>query len=1189
CLTSFSTPTDLGSCGANVSYSVPVFSDNCLFRVDRTQGPASGDFFPVGTTQVTYVATDSSSRTMSCTFNVTVQDQQVPSIIGCPSNISIQAPLSTAGTAVNWIAPTASDNCSVASMVQTTGQAPGSFFAIGNHTITYTATDINGNSSVCTFTVTVVSNDAPIITCPSNETLYSTAASCTQVFTYVTPSVSDDQSLPAGQPVQIDGSGYTSGSGFPVGTTDQLWRVTDSDANSTTCSFTIQVIDTIKPLFTNCPSSVVLNSAPGQCGAIFNYGFPAATDNCAGPIVRIRTAGLASGSLFPIGTTLVRFRATDSSGNFGICTFTVTVVDNQAPTLTGCPIDMNVSADANTCGAVVTFNSPSISDNCTVTLSQTGPVSGSVFPLGDTPVQFIATDAAGLTATCSFIVHVEDTSSPTFTYCPGTITATSDPGSCGAIVNYAPPEATDNCTLIISVPPSVSSGSFFPVGTTLVTYTASDGINPTVECSFPIVVSDNQDPAIVDMPNNIDVTTDVNGCGAAVTWIEPTVNDNCSATLVVDHISGDVFPVGTTVVTYTADDGSNTNSESFLITVTDSEVPIITCPVDEILSLNTSYCGVLMPNVIAIATDNCAIDSIWRTSGPQAGDTLVVSGSPYNVGWSAVDIHGNVNSCTQSISVNDEDAPTVNSSLYDNIEYFLDANCQLSFPDLRDSVIISDCSTWTNNMLPLAGTVFTQDTLIQMTMEINDLHGNQIDHEIMVWIRDTIAPVITCPSSINVSALPGECTAIATFAATAIDNCGGSVSVIYSHASGSSFNLGPTTVTATATVGVLSATCEFEFNVIPTTVDLDYDVATICTNAAAISPITASPIGGIFSDATQTGTIDPGTGLFDPTTATPGLHTLRYAFNSGGCSVEGSYIIEVIPAPDPGTDGTLSICASSSDVSLFDQLGGSPQTGGSWSGPSAVTNGRYDPATMIPGDYLYTVTGAAPCNDQSATVSVTEIANPVAPTITGVNFFCAGSSITLTSSSPAGNVWSPGNETTQSITVNSAGTYSVTVTSNGCSVTSANKVITERPIPATPTISGPSTFCSGTSITLTSSSALGNSWSPTENEQDLTVSSPGTYNVVVTANGCAATSADFVITEIPTTNNTTTITACDNYTWNVDGLEYTTSGTYTNTVGCHTEILELTITPSIINTSAIAACDTYTWSVDGVAYTTSGT
>ena len=79
------------------------------------------------------------------------------------------------------------------------------------------------------------------------------------------------------------------------------------------------------------------------------------------------------------------------------------------------------------------------------------------------------------------------------------------------------------------------------------------------------------------------------------------------------------------------------------------------------------------------------------------------------------------------------------------------------------------------------------------------------------------------------------------------------------------------------------------------------------------------------------------------------------------------------------------------------------------------------------------------------------------------------------------------------------------------------------------------------------------------------------------------------MTITPSTTNTTTISACDTYTWSVNGSTYTTGGTYTSTVGCHTETLELTITPSTTNTTTISACNTYTWSVNGSTYTTGGT
>ena len=92
------------------------------------------------------------------------------------------------------------------------------------------------------------------------------------------------------------------------------------------------------------------------------------------------------------------------------------------------------------------------------------------------------------------------------------------------------------------------------------------------------------------------------------------------------------------------------------------------------------------------------------------------------------------------------------------------------------------------------------------------------------------------------------------------------------------------------------------------------------------------------------------------------------------------------------------------------------------------------------------------------------------------------------------------------------------------------------------------------------------------------------------SNGCApdATATVNVVVN-STTNNTTTISACDTYTWSVNGTTYTQSGTYTSVTGCATETLVLTITPSTNNTTTVSECDSYTWSVNGTTYTQSGT
>jgi hypothetical protein len=171
-------------------------------------------------------------------------------------------------------------------------------------------------------------------------------------------------------------------------------------------------------------------------------------------------------------------------------------------------------------------------------------------------------------------------------------------------------------------------------------------------------------------------------------------------------------------------------------------------------------------------------------------------------------------------------------------------------------------------------------------------------------------------------------------------------------------------------------------------------------------------------------------------------------------------------------------------------------------------------------------------------VTVTVNPIPATPTITpaGPTTFCAGGSVTLTSSSATGNQWllngNPiGGATANTYSATAGGSYTVVVTSNGCSsAASAAVAVTVNPIPATPTITpaGPANICAGQTAGLSSSSATGNQWmlngAPIGGAtgQLYTASAAGDYSVVVTANGCSSAASAVVTVSITTVNATIT-------------------------------------------------------------------
>ncbi|MCC6252841.1 MAG: gliding motility-associated C-terminal domain-containing protein [Bacteroidia bacterium] len=241
--------------------------------------------------------------------------------------------------------------------------------------------------------------------------------------------------------------------------------------------------------------------------------------------------------------------------------------------------------------------------------------------------------------------------------------------------------------------------------------------------------------------------------------------------------------------------------------------------------------------------------------------------------------------------------------------------------------------------------------------------------------------------------------------------------------------------------------------------------------------------------------------------------------DANGCINSDTMNVNVIPLPiaNPGTN--TAVCIGDSVT-----LNGSGGTQYTWSPATGLSNASIANPVCTPASttsYTLTVSDGTCTSLPSSAITVTVHNQPAAPLITagGVLSFCQGGSVTLTSSASGNNVWSNG-ATTNSITVNTSGTYTVYyVDANGCSsaVSSAVTVVV-HPLPPAPVItaSGPLTVCNGGSVVLSSSVANTYSWSNGANTQSINLNSSGSYTVTITdGNGCTSTSAATVFTVLP--------------------------------------------------------------------------
>ncbi|MEZ4779132.1 MAG: HYR domain-containing protein [Flavobacteriaceae bacterium] len=917
-----------GSCGALVTFPTPNFQDNCIAFFAQTQGLSSGATFPVGTTTNRWVAADFGGNQTECSFTVTVVDTTPPSITCNFSTVNAQTDpgqctRTVISTAFN---PTFSDNCSAVTITNdfnNSNTLVGAALPVGQTTVTWTAEDTDGNTNTCATTFFIIDTEDPQITCPINNTRSTSPGICgyTVVGTELDATFTDNCTN-GSMSNDFNGTNSLAGTLLPEGDNTITWTADDGNGNTVTCTTTIMIEDNEAPSFdgqgviaellnyrfegtgttvvnnaSNPPAGtvngilegIITQGSPGILGNgsligvnSFNsssylntqwntnlttsWSISFKTENIqpdtsvfyifgdfgAGQF-RCFTNGVAGADnwmlrgtnwndvLVPGGATVAPHTTTfvysETEGNIkayldGVLVNTVAqpplmfvgtspfkvggygssrglqgnalmdefkifsraLSDTEVATLVNppastCPSDIVVVADPGSCGAVVSYTAPIATDNCSaVTLTQTsGLASGEIFPVGITTNTFLATDANGNTATCSFTVTVNDTEAPT-ALCQNITVPLDASGNASITANDVNGGSTDACG-IATTSIDVSSFDCSNIGPNNVTLTVTDVNGNSSQCTAIVTIEDNEAPSITCYPLPVNAQTDPGQCTHTVisAVFNPTFSDNCSSATITndfngtDTLLGAALPLGETTVVWTVDDGNgNTNTCSTTFVIIDAEDPQILCATNDTRSTDAGQCSysVVGTEFDASFTDNCTNGSITNDlngTDTLAGEVLLLGDTI--ITWTADDGNGNSVSCTLTITVQDNEAPT---ALCQNITVQLDVNGNAT-------ITASDVDGESNDACGIASTTIDISSFDcsnvgtnNVVLTVTDVNGNSSQCTAIVTVEDTIAPNAVCQNitvqldangnaSITANDVDGGSTDACGIASTSID------------------------------------------------------------------------------------------------------------------------------------------------------------------------------------------------------------------------------------------------------------------------------------------------------------------------------------------------------------------------------------------------------------------------------------
>lgn len=629
--------------GINSGNGMIVISYNGgVGTVTQTSGLPSGSTFPVGTTTNTFEYDDGVNPVQTCSFDVTIEDAEAP-VANCAAAFTVQLDANgTASITAADIDNSSTDNCAVANTsIDITDFTCAD---IGANNVVLTVTDVNGNSSTCNTIVTVEDNVAPTAVCQNITVQLDASGNVSIVAGDVDGGSTDACGIMS---TSIDVTDFTCAD---IGANNVTLTVTDVNGNTSTCIAVVTVEDDLPPTIA-CPADITANTDAGICSAVVNFPMAIASDNCSATVSQ--TGGLPSGSNFPVGINTVEFTATDGSGNTTVCSFTITVTDNELPTMVCQNITIQLDDFGNAAITAADVDGGS-TDNCGISFVSVSPSAFDCSDVGDNTVVLTITDIHGNSNTCTAIVTVEDVTPPT-AVCQN-ITVELDPVTgtvtiAGADIDGGSSDACGIDTYSLDIDTFDCSN----IGDNTVVLTVTDVNGNVSTCTAIVTVEDNTSPILVCQ----DFTLELGPDGTAMLDPNDVIasnTDNCGiATVAVDINEFSCSDIGTpvTVQVFTSDVNGNLSTCTAVVTVVDLLAPVLTCPADQTIDPGVGNLFYILPDYFATgeatAIDNCTNPVTLTTQNPAAGTAL--SDGVYTITLTAEDEYGNESTCTFELTI----------------------------------------------------------------------------------------------------------------------------------------------------------------------------------------------------------------------------------------------------------------------------------------------------------------------------------------------------------------------------------------------------------------------------------------------------------------------------------------------------------------------------------------------------------